>query len=65
MSPGRICCVPSRQQGLAHRRHGYAPIVARFLAERGYEAVALDTRFSGESLQATDDLQDAGDQRPA
>jgi putative mRNA 3-end processing factor len=44
--------------------HGYTAVLARWLQERGLEAVALQTRFEGETASAeTDELIDSGEEQ--
>jgi putative mRNA 3-end processing factor len=44
--------------------HGYAAQVARWLEERGYQAAAVETRFTGEGADAESGLE-AEDEAPA
>jgi putative mRNA 3-end processing factor len=39
--------------------HGYAAVLARYLRERGLDAVALPTPFRGETIDAEDTDEDA------
>jgi putative mRNA 3-end processing factor len=48
--------------------HGYTAVLARWLQERGIDAVALQTRFEGEAASAgateADEFIDSEEQQP-
>jgi putative mRNA 3-end processing factor len=52
--PGLLGAIKATGAERVRVTHGYAPVLARWLAEQGMDALALATRFEGER----DDVND-------
>jgi putative mRNA 3-end processing factor len=52
--PGLLGAIKATGAERVRVTHGYAPVLARWLAEQGIEALALQTRFEGERDDAND-----------
>jgi putative mRNA 3-end processing factor len=59
--PGLVAAIEATGAESVWATHGYAPQVARWLAERGYDARAVETRFTGEGADAEAGLEEEGE----
>jgi putative mRNA 3-end processing factor len=57
--PGLLSAINATGAENIYATHGYTDIFARYLNEEGWNAHVVPTEFTGESLDATDDAEDA------